>query len=345
MKRFILYTIVLMVVATITVAVVSCKKENRDTLVNNNAQPVKTFTPPQVDDMNAYLKEFKQKMQTATRGDNETLDLEEAAWYLSSVANYDFANVNVEFTDLRYDTLYYQVNVTNGQVLLTNLNTLYTSVANDIDAFYQNLNLENKHFRFIGASISNNGEVEVSLITSFRSLDHTWYFTDWFEAGVMCDSLFSEDSIYVWNGLGLTTLEQSINLLEGHFFILPDELPLTRSYYVYTRDLQFDYDNYSDPQGSPFIGNSRIFAVEADTYAVPILNTDMMCYCLDSYTALPFENISFDPHSYIVDQERPVHWIITPRKFHIQGHKWHTFCHRLTVILGRRVDIENQIEY
>ena len=334
MKRFILYTIVLMVVATITVAVVSCKKENRDTLVNNNAQPVKTFTPPQVDDMNAYLKEFKQKMQTATRGDNETLDLEEAAWYLSSVANYDFANVNVEFTDLRYDTLYYQVNVTNGQVSLTNLNTLYTSVANDIDAFYQNLNLENKHFRFIGASVSNSGEVVVTLITSYTWLDHTWYFTDWFEAGVMCDSLFSEDLVYVWNGLGRTELQRVINLLEAKNYI-DLVAPPQRSYYVHTMDFTYEYMDNIDTYGSPFYMDSRIFAVQGDTYAVPILHVNEMCYCLDSYLSLPFEQINSNP-SY--GNLRPVHWNILSKDYYEDGDKWHLYAHIVKVKIGQLVE-------
>ena len=59
MKKFSIFSIFMMVVA-ITVAVVSCKKETQANLSGNSPQPSKTFTPPQVDDMNAYLKEFKQ---------------------------------------------------------------------------------------------------------------------------------------------------------------------------------------------------------------------------------------------------------------------------------------------
>lgn len=47
----------LMVVVATAVAFVSCKKENQDAMLNTT-QPVKTFTVPQIDDMNAYLKEF-----------------------------------------------------------------------------------------------------------------------------------------------------------------------------------------------------------------------------------------------------------------------------------------------
>ena len=112
----------LLVVAATMIAMVSCKKENQDALLNNT-QSAKAFTPPVVDDMNAYLKDFKQKMQNVTKDGNETLSLEEAAWHLSSVANYDFANANVEFDDIRFDTLYSTVNVTGGIILLNDLAT------------------------------------------------------------------------------------------------------------------------------------------------------------------------------------------------------------------------------
>lgn len=63
-SNFIMATLLVAVAAS--VAFVSCKKESQDTLLNNN-QPVKAFTVPQVDDMNAYLKEFKQKMMANQR--------------------------------------------------------------------------------------------------------------------------------------------------------------------------------------------------------------------------------------------------------------------------------------
>lgn len=343
MKKTRFFIATLLVVAAASVAVVSCKKEANDTLLNNTSSQVKTFAPPQVDDMNAYLKGFKQKMQNVTREGNETLSLEEAAWHLSSVANYDFCNANVNFTDLRYDTLYYNVNVTNGQVALTDLNALYVSVANDIDAFYQSLNLEDKHFRFIGTSISSNGEVEVSLMTSFRLLNHTWYFSDWFEAGVMCDSLFSNSNVYVWNGLAISELERALNLLEGKVYAMPEEPPV-RTYYVYTTDVEFRHTDYSDPypNESPFFGSSRIYAMEYDIWAEPSLDLNMMCYCLDSYLQLPFEYVN--THSNMVNQ-RPVHWDIVGDKYKNGNSRWYIYSHILNVKFGYYVTNENPIQY
>ena len=61
MKKSNLFIATLLVVAATMVAVVSCKKETQANLLGDNAQAVKTFSPPKVDDMNAHLKDFKQK--------------------------------------------------------------------------------------------------------------------------------------------------------------------------------------------------------------------------------------------------------------------------------------------
>ena len=104
-KRNLIITTLLVVVAA-TVAFVSCKKENQDALLNNT-ESVMTFTVPQIDDMNAYLKGFKQRMR-ATK-DGETLTLDEAAWHLSCLANFDFCRINVEYDDFQFDTIDMQV--------------------------------------------------------------------------------------------------------------------------------------------------------------------------------------------------------------------------------------------
>ena len=335
MKKSFFYAICVMVLSAM-VAVVSCKKESQANLLGNSPQPSKTFTPPQVDDMNAYLKAFKQRMQTVARGDGETLSLEEAAWHLSSVANYDFCNANVKFTDLRYDTLRYHIDVANGEVSLTDLNAVYASMANDIDAFYQSLDLQEKHFRYIGASISEDGQVRATLTTSYIVLDHTWYFEDDWEASLYCYEYFDQNMQYVWNTSAIDTLEHYLNLLEGREYVMPGEPLPVRVYFVYASTQQFNYTDHIDPYGSDFLGNSRIFAVEADTYAVPTLDLNKMCYCLDSYLGLGFEYISNGGPS--LGNQRPVRWEIQGMQYEYpEQHKWDVFCHILYVTYGQVV--------
>ena len=334
MKKRNLFIAALLVAAATTVAVVSCKKENQDALLNNT-QPAKAFTPPVVDDMNAYLKDFKQKMKDSQGSkDGETLSLEEAAWHLSSVANYDFARVNVQYTDLRYDTLYYQVNVANGQVALSDLNTIYESMANDIDAFYQSLDLYEKHFRFIGANITADGVISVSLITSSFTPQRYWGDTTWFfesqeEAELFCDDFFDESLNYPANGFGMTEIERALNLIESHPFEQSHE---GRVYYTYTRTVGFYFDDYIDPFGSPFYHNSRLLATIGYFYVC--MSMEDLCYCVDSYAGLGYGECQ--------ESESPVHWYL---EFRETGRKERVGYHHMTVKYGNVIVSQEQNEY
>ena len=337
------FAVYVMAAMAMTLAMGSCKKENQNVKTNNSGMAVSHFDPSHISDMNAYLGEFKQKMkQSQYTKDNETLSLEEAAWHLSSVANYDFANANAEFTDLRYDTLQYHVNVTNGHVALSDLNAVYASMASDIDAFYQNLDLQEKHFRFIGASVSENGQVRVGLITSYIVLDHTWYFAGDWEAALFCYEWFDDNSYYVWNTTAAHLLAQAINFLEGREYSMP-ELPPVRSYYVYTTEIVFRHDECYDQYGSPFASDSRLFRVDTDWQDTPLLGLNEMCYCVDSYTNLPFKYIQ---EHVGWDGQRPVHWTIIPYSYKKPGApRDYTFCHDIKVKFGIRVINENPIQY
>jgi hypothetical protein len=332
----------LMVVVATAVAFVSCKKENQDAMLNTT-QPVKTFTVPLVDDMNAYLKEFKQTMlESQGSKDAEYLSLEEAAWHLSSLANYDFARVNVQYTDLRHDTLYYQVNVTNGQVLLSDLNTVYANMAVDMDAFYQSLDLQEKHFRFIVASISEDGLVMIDMSTSYFILDHTWYFEDDFNAAVACYEWFDGNTYYTWNTTAIQTLESAINYYEGREFLPSGENPTDRAYYVPSRDVLFTYDNNTDTIGSPFYGNSRIYVARLNSMTVPFLEMNEMCYCLDSYLALPFELMQNNP---LIGSETPVQWqLLADINYDVASHYYY-FFHKVLVRFGSLVENGSSNDY
>ena len=161
MKKSYLFLATIIVVAAVSVAVVSCKKETQ----NAPLKPVETlqgFNPLEIEDMNAYLDGFRTKMQSsAAKGDDEALSLEDAAWHISSLANYEFANVNVECDGIRFDTLYAHVNVTNGTVLLSDLAVAYETISTSIDKFFNGLTLNNKHFRFI------NFNYEICTVRSF----------------------------------------------------------------------------------------------------------------------------------------------------------------------------------
>lgn len=336
-KNLTLAILAIAMATVVSVAIVSCKKDDPNTLLNSTSQSAKNFTPPQVDDMDAYLKNFKQRMQSVTRDNIESLSLEEAAWHLSNVANYDYSNANVEFTDLRYDTLYFRVNLTEGKVLMQDLNTVYSDITIGLNHLYQNLDLQNKHFRIIKASISEEGVASILVITSYTFLDHTWYLDD-FWGDTVCDYYFSGDSVYVWNDLGANELERVANLIAGRNYVMSLDDLSSRVYFVYTMTQNFEFGNNIDPYGSPFLGDSRIFAVNGDAYSIPKLSMEKMCYCLDSYLGLPFEYIN-NNINYV--NQIPVFWEIERHSNHFPHEHFYTYYHILKVNFAERIYSNN----
>ena len=307
-----------MVIVATTVAFVSCKKENQETL-QSNSQPVKTFTVPQVDDMNAYFKDFRQKMEKSQNGkDTEYLGLDEAAWHLAGLANLSFCRINVDYDDFQYNTIDMQVNVANGVIQMNELRNAYEQMCKGIQQFKKGFNRFNQNLYYINVSISADGNTKIALKTSYtlNSKYLTWYFPDMFTAYDACDEHFSADSIYLWDGLAKTELHRILNLYEHH------ENPATSGpggiiglCYVPTRNHSFNYTNTYDPYGSGYyyVNESRVFAKQGTqsslSYEFEFLE---MCYCLDSYLGLGYDYI--DDNLYV--NERPVNWTVTSHTIH-----------------------------
>lgn len=324
-RRRLYYFLFVMAMATIaSVAVVSCKKETASALSDNKNESVQTFNPREIEDMNAYLKDFKQKMNSTAKGEDESLSLEDAAWHLSSLANYDFGHANVEYNDVRFDTLYAHVNVTDGKILLSDLASAYEEIHMGIDKFYHSLTLDNKHFRFINAIISENGEVAIPLLTTFSHgskdiMDHIWYFPG--DVWDLCDTCYyylPEDS-YPVQTTGTSELQRVLNLIVSH--------PIGfngRVYYTPTFTKSFNYPDYIDPYGSPCYNNSRVFASMNSTNYDIIL---WICYLFDSYLGLG--------HQYCPDGEYILSWEVVYNR--TTAHGQHSMeYHELKVTYGEK---------
>lgn len=318
-SRFIFAT--LLVSAIVAIAVVSCKKEATVATQPKDNEVKTAFYPKNVTDMNAYLKGFKKQMQECK--DGTTVSLEEATWLLSSIANFDYGYANVSYNDIRFDTIYSHVNVTNGEISLADLNATYIEISSEIEAFQRSINLENHHFHFIGSSIDDNGEVLVCMVSTYGWFDfddHLWYFSDYLEADSICDEYFDPYTQYYASELGRSELERVLNILESR----STDNTGGRIYYVIQSTKTFKYREHIDPYGSPSYLNSRLFA--------SFFNEDMkpdMCYYLDSYCGLGHEDVPMGNEiinwQVIYEQEPPL------EQYH--EHLWKA-THKLVVNYG-----------
>ena len=331
MKKHLSLAIFVMAVATIvSVALVSCKKDNENALLGKNNETSKSFDMRQIDDMSAYLKNFRQKMLEGK--DCETLNLEDAAWHLASLMNYEHCNINVHFDDVRFDTLDMQINVTDGCVLMSDLREAYEQTWPIIKKFQDGLGLDNQNLRFVNMFISEDGNASIIMMTTFFSEekdldDHLWYFPNENYLDSIYDYYFDEYASYLWNYGAVRKLTTVINVIEGNRY---DPSHPQSSNYTPTRIYTFYYNYWIDPYGSPFYYNSRLFSHFYNTIGIPdyYLDQDAMRYCLDSYSGLAYQWLNDNPSG--IDGECPVYWAVIPEAI-INSN---IICHKLTVQYG-----------
>lgn len=169
MKKTRFFIVTLLVVVTVSVAVVSCKKGNETTKAN--ASENKTSIEKNMDE---YLISFKKRLLSAQKGE-ETISKEQAQRDLGNLLNFDFGDANYATDSWHYDTLNVSLELFGDDVDLSQLSKTYTLArAKIIDAFEKVL-LPEKSVYSIDCSILNttkNGEDNVQLILTSRGLTH-----------------------------------------------------------------------------------------------------------------------------------------------------------------------------
>ena len=340
MKKTKLLIVTLLVVATASIVIVSCKKNNESTLNSKGYSTQKAFDYRQIDDKLTYFTDFKKRMTESK--DNEVFNLNDAAWHLACLANLDFCNINVKYDDFQFDTIDMQVEVLDSIMLLSDIDSAYDQMCAKIHQFKKGFNHCDQNLYYINVYIDTNGSAKIALMTSFTSctknlIDHPWYFSDPFEAAYACDEYFSGDSVYYWDRLAATELQRVLNIFEHH----ENGSGINGAIcYIPTRNHTFDYTNTYDPYGSGYYywNESRVFA-QRYTYSNPnyVFELFEMCYCLDSYLGLGYDYINDNLYRH----EYPVCWTIECKT--MVSIPVYYYYHQLHVEYGQPITIPDPI--
>lgn len=160
----------MLVVAATTVAVVSCKKEKNDQLLNNTEQAELS-----ADNMDAYLMAFKKKLLSAEKG-GETISLEQAERDLGNLLNFDFGDANYVTEEIRYDTLYVPVILEGSLIDLAQLANTYNRAFASILDIYNQVDFPEKSVLYITCSINqdtkNKNATDIRFVLATRGLSH-----------------------------------------------------------------------------------------------------------------------------------------------------------------------------
>lgn len=185
MKKFRILRGALSLAVVIVFIVVACNKESTITMNESEVMLIS-----KEDDMNAYLKQFKEKMQSAKKSD-ETLSMEDARWHLEAVLNYTYGDAGYQTSDIQCDTLFYTLCVDSEGITLLQLNEAFDFLSCEVEKTYNNCNLPDKSVLAVQTSFENesknNDEIVVRTVISIRGyhltsmgFDSTDYWNEWY---------------------------------------------------------------------------------------------------------------------------------------------------------------------
>ncbi len=185
--RLVAITATLLIVATTAIVIQSCKKD-QNKLVDTQKVQNTIKHPEKIDDINAYLREFGEKMMNSKS--DAMLTLEEASWHLTAYQNYNYGDVDSEYDAMTYDDRVYIVPVTDGMVALSDLGALYANTVKDIELFYKNSNFDNKRIMYVISDIEESGRVNMRTALTYHKPDQSRYYYFDNLSSLFCDSIF-----------------------------------------------------------------------------------------------------------------------------------------------------------
>ncbi len=173
----------------VAAVIIACTKEKETKVTQKSSELV---TVSKEDDMSVYLNQFKEKMQSSTKGD-ETLTMEDARWHLEAVLNYTYGDVGHQISCIQCDTFYYKLPTDGGRVSLDRLNEAFNSLSMDVENAFAACVLPDKSILDIQTRFENesrDGIVTVQTIMDVRGWiasilpspfgpDDYWFENDW----------------------------------------------------------------------------------------------------------------------------------------------------------------------
>lgn len=149
MKKRSIILAAIAIIAVTTIAIVSCKKDK----VNENNTADNSMMSNELSEMDYAMIAFGEKLRSASK-DNATMPLEEGLNTLTNYQNFTLCNASFLSNEMIVDTVKSKLNVTNGEVSLHDLCTLYETTRTEILSKLNELSGDQKNIYLIRSVVS-----------------------------------------------------------------------------------------------------------------------------------------------------------------------------------------------
>lgn len=309
MKKRIYFIAAILLVAATTI-IVSCKKDKTEE-GNTNKTVVKNY---ELSDMDKAMIAFGEKMKAAANErSGETMPLAEALNTLTNYQNFTMCDASNYSIEMLTDTVHASLNVSEGNVLLSNLNLFYETTRNEILSRLNTSELNQQTLFCIESLVENEtrsdlnsitGDVTVDVIIRIYDpsiignydpiIDDTLSWYD-FDGLGLCDTepegqylgwdcvrvlnARLHDGVFLQCGPGYQTYYTNINSLEIHAYEFPDTNSPNGRYSLPWRLFWDDPQCVSPTDMAYYMNNySVLFAELEEFYMQPIIDFHIVQY-------------------------------------------------------------------
>lgn len=310
MKRNIILVVITLVAAT-AIAFVSCKKDKDNEKSKSSECLAMNHEPSEMD---KAMMAFGNRMKSAAlEKSGETMSLAEALTTLSNYQNFSMCDASYYSTEMTVDTFRVSLNVTNGEVSLSDLYDVYETTETQILSRLASLDGNQKAVYSIWCFVAEatkgdlddyTGSLDVDVVSHIRgnidpgntlSFDTTAYWYDF-------DSL-GQCGIYAGQNVGddcVTKLNQMLHARRPSIDIPGFRVYFTNMQYYSARAI--DYPDSSSPNGHYawpwrfFWDNEQCVSPSEMNYYLSAIENDMADLESQYYNSLV--EFLLDEHSY-----------------------------------------------
>ncbi|MCQ2309066.1 MAG: hypothetical protein MJZ78_03700 [Bacteroidales bacterium] len=258
--------VALVMVTAIVVTFEACRKDKISSNIEGKINEGIVYQQ-NIADRETYIIDFKKKYLSGSKSD-EVMTAENANAFLFDLLNFDFCNLNVDYSHVTYETTSYDVSVKDGMIGIGDFAALYSQVSSHVREYYHSLNVINPNYLYMKPEIDYEDGAPTATVTVTAALSSGFYPKNDAEFdSTLCDH-FPPGTLYDWEDAA-DTLEYYTNL---HAAYSNSMISYGRYYFTNISVREFPYTEY------PGMFNSHGWY-----FYLTYISNDDMCILLNNY--------------------------------------------------------------
>ena len=149
-------------------------------------------------------------------------------WHLAACLNFQYCNINVQKSQVEYDTIFTSINVNDGCISLNDINTSLQEISAEVGNIYNSCQLNDKNLLYIMPKIQDKttrGGTTVRTVVAISDRINFGHYAFDDEEAIL--ELFPEYVTYKWDTDAIVTLEYYINMYRHATEAIPNRVYIT----------------------------------------------------------------------------------------------------------------------